>query len=201
MNYLKLVEKYVVEYYKEFCNDRYSYHSIDHVNDVVNMVQKIGESCNLNNSELEILKIAAWFHDIGHLISEERHEKISANIAEHYLGLIDFPIEKIGPVMKCVRATELNVRPTNILEMIIKDADLFHLGNKKYFTYSNRLFDEIIKRKICTIDYFEWTKSSIKFFEKHRYYTDYAKNLFEKQKFINLEKLYLLVNKNSLAAE
>lgn len=201
MDYLKLVEKYVVEYYKEFWDDRYSYHSIDHVSDVVYMVQKIGESCNLNNSELETLKIAAWFHDIGHLKSEERHEKISANIAEYYLELVGFPIEKIDPVLKCIRATELNVRPTNILEMIIKDADLFHLGNKKYFTYSNRLYDEIIKRKIGAIDYFEWTKSSIKFFERHKYYTDYAKNLFEKQKFINLEKLHSLVNKNSLAAE
>ena len=201
MDIICLVENYITNYYKEFCNETFAYHNLDHVNFVVDAVVEIGNEIIQNNEDMEILKIAAWFHDIGHFSSKEEHEKISANTAKIYLELVEYPQEKIDSVTKCIIATDLEVQPTNILEMIIKDADLSHLGSTNYITYSDNLFDEFIKRKICSIDYNIWLKSSIKFFEKYQYYTSYAKKLYEKQKTINLAKLYSMVNKNSFVHE
>lgn len=201
MNIISLVENYITNYYKEFCDERFAYHNIDHVKFVVDAVVEIGNEIIQNNEDMEILTIASWFHDIGHFSSKEEHEKISANTAKIYLELVEYPQEKIDSVKKCIIATDLAVQPTNILEMIIKDADLSHLGSKNYITYSDNLYEEFLKRKICSIDYNNWLKSSIKFFENHQFYTTYAKNLYEKQKVINLEKLCSMANMNSFVHE
>lgn len=201
MDKFRLIENYITNYYKEFCDKRFTYHNLDHVKFVVDTVVEFGNGLNLNNEDVEILKIAAWFHDIGHFSSKEEHEKISANTAKSYLEIVDYPKDKIDSVTKCIIATDLAVQPTNILEMIIKDADLSHLGSNNYITYGDNLLEEFIKRKICSIDYNSWLKSSIEFFEKHQYYTAYAKNLYEKQKAINLAKLNSMLIKNPVVHE
>lgn len=198
MNYLKLVETYVTKYYKEFCDEKFTYHNLSHVKNVVKTAEKIGAGCQLDMHEVELLKISAWFHDIGHLINKEDHELKSVKMAKYFLEQINYPTNKIDSVTKCIMATDLNIEPTNILEMIIKDADLSHLGSSKYIEYGDNLFEENINRKICSPDYFGWIQSSINFFNKHQYFTSYAKNLYEKQKAINLEILNLMIYESSL---
>ena len=199
MNYLKLVEKYITEYYQEHCDDKFTYHNMEHIIDVVENSEKIGVDSKLENCEMESLKIAAWFHDIGHITSKDNHEKISSGIAELYLKKINYPAKKTELVINCIKATDLDVKPNNLSEKIIKDADLFHLGSENYFTYCNKLFDEILKREICSIDYKKWIKASIRLFEKHNFYTDYAQKL-NGQKNINLKKLYSMLDSDSLYA-
>lgn len=198
MNFLKLVENYVTSYYEEFSNNNFAYHNICHVHDVVSMSEKIGNCCNLNKIEKELLKIAAWFHDIGHFTSKDNHEIISAKLAKGYLEKVNYPPREIELILGCIIATDITVKPRNLLEEIIKDADLFHLGSKCYLKYCDKLYEEVIKRNICSIDYNTWTKSSIKLFEEHQYFTECAKKMFTEQKMVNLDKLYSVLKNNPL---
>jgi predicted metal-dependent HD superfamily phosphohydrolase len=189
MNNIKLVEKYVFEYYKEFCDDRFAYHNLNHLKFVVKAVEQIGKGSNLKQKDIEILKIASWFHDIGHLTSNDDHEIISAKLAEFYLESIDYPTKKIDRIASCITATCLKNEPANNLEKIIRDADLSHLGGMNYFEHANNLFTEMLRRSICRCKQQDWIASNIKFFNEHNYYTDYAKRTFNDQKSKNLKKI------------
>jgi len=41
------------------------YHNVDHTKEVVETTEEIARSSGISNNELEILLIAAWFHDTG----------------------------------------------------------------------------------------------------------------------------------------
>ncbi len=189
MTQIRLVEHYIHNYYEEFCNNKFQYHNIIHVKFVVEAATQIGKGCNLKRTDIEILKIASWFHDIGHLTSSDDHEIISAKLAEFYLESINCPKKKIDQIALCIRATCLKNEPANILEKIIRDADLSHLGEMNYFEHANNLYTEMLRRSICRCKQQDWIASSIKFFNEHNYYTDYAKRTFNEQKDKNLKKL------------
>lgn len=81
--------------------------------------------------------------------------------------------------------------PGNLLEQIVCDADLFHLGTDK-FSERNKLMRkeaEIVHGK--EISKSDWRKSTIQFIENHHYFTDYCRLLLEERQRENLQKLKL----------
>ena len=74
-----------------------------------------------------LLQLATWFHDTGYSEGPEEHEERSCVNAENFLkGKI--PDADLEIVKGCIRSTKVPQRPTSILEQIICDADLSHLG-------------------------------------------------------------------------
>lgn len=75
----------------------------------------------------EVILIAAWMHDIGSVVSgREKHHMTGAKIAEKKLTELNYPIEKIKLVKKCI----LNHRGSqqrpqeSIEEQIVSEADV-----------------------------------------------------------------------------
>ncbi len=186
---INLTEQYIYKSFQENYIAGYLYHNIIHTKEVVNEAQKIAVKMGVSDIDLEIILIAAYFHDLGYNENPNIHETISINLAEKFLTEKGYSQERIEKVRQCIYATKLDYEPKNLLEEIIKDADLHHVGSENYFAKSNLLRTELetIHNKKFT-DY-EWIQGNIDFFIKHKFYTKYAKDNYEEQKQINLLKL------------
>ncbi len=186
---LSQIENYIFDYFKDQAPAENVYHNLTHVKFVVNMVKEIGENSGISISEQEILIIAAWFHDIGHISKWDGHEEISANFAKEYLNKINYPVEQILQVVNCILATKVPHNPKNKLEEIICDADIAHIGTKDFFNLSDLLKLEIENRKKQKLSDSDWLKTNIEFLTKSKFFTKYAKLKFDERKNSNLIKL------------
>jgi predicted metal-dependent HD superfamily phosphohydrolase len=71
-------------------------------------VKAIGEICSaydLSDKKVELLHIAAWFHDTGYDKGSEGHENRSCQYMEAFLKEHNVPEEDIQTVAACIRAT------------------------------------------------------------------------------------------------
>ena len=58
-------EQFALERLKSDNPDHLVYHSVAHTQDVVASALEIANEQNLDESNKEILELAAWFHDLG----------------------------------------------------------------------------------------------------------------------------------------
>lgn len=183
---LKKVESHIHEIFKEKADSKFVYHNITHSQNVAEMVVKIAKQESLDQEEVEILKIAAWFHDVGYFDSPEDHENQSSKEAESFLSKNNYPQSKIEKVKECILATKMPHSPKSKLEEVICDADLHHLGAKD-FEDKNELYRIEAERTSGEIfTEIEWLQNTIDFLTEHKFYTRYALENFEEQKIENL---------------
>lgn len=191
-SFLKNTVSYVTQLFKEKLPSWAVYHNLSHTIETVNGCTEIGKGSGLPENDLEILCIAAWFHDTGYIFKIEEHEEKSSEIALKYLKENDYPIEKINKILECIMATKTSILPKNLLEFIICDSDLITLGKPDYFKRNELLKLEIELRENKSINEYAWLKRSLNFLSSHNFYTDYARLNYSQQ----LEKnLLMLRNK------
>lgn len=193
--FIEETKKYVAEFIADHFTENICYHNIDHTLEVVEAAEFIGRKCNLSERELEIVIVAAWFHDTGYYLGCENHENASVGIAAKYLEDRKTDKEFVDAVKKCILSTKIPQSPTNLLEKIICDADLFHLASEKFFEKSELLWQEFSYNDENMTPK-SWLSQSKKFVEAHRYHTAFGKEkLFPKLK-KNLELLNSKINSN-----
>lgn len=169
------------------------YHNVKHTIDVVTQTELIGWGERVNDEELLLLKSAALFHDIGHIVTYDNHEEESVKIAQEYLTRYQYPPFLIEKICALILATKQPPAPTNKLEEIMCDADLDYLGRIDMISVSNNLFNELqTMDKVGSQD--EWNQMQIKFISKHQYYTLTAQKLREVNKRQQIERLKALKN-------
>jgi hypothetical protein len=137
--------------------------------------------------------IAAWFHDIAVWEGYNNHEERSALLAESFLKENKYDQESIREVKACISATELSKEPASLMEKIIKDADILHIGKKNFFKRNAELRQEWEKKKVVKAEDEKWLENDINFFENHPFYTNYARKKYGKRRTLNqaiiMEKL------------
>jgi hypothetical protein len=119
-------------------------------------------------------------------------------MATKFLKENNYPDEGITKVVSLINATRMPRDPKNILEEIICDSDLHHLGTNNFEVKGDLFRNEIETLNGCKIPEEDWLKNNLKFFNEHKFFTDYAKQRFETQKNINyikIEKKLKKVNK------
>ncbi|GGZ61788.1 HD domain-containing protein [Mesonia mobilis] len=166
-----------------------AFHNGEHTKEVFASAKKIGTYVNLSQEELEIVLLAALFHDTGNSDCFKGHEDISARKASDYLTQLNFDKEKIEQVVKCILATKMPQSPSNLLEQVICDADLAHLGKENFISKNRLLREEWSEHLKMCFSNREWVKLNIEFLECHRYFTSYGKKVLQPQKEINLKEL------------
>ena len=119
---------FITGYFQQHLSKDYCYHDLFHTCTVVNAVNLFCSSSSVSKAEQKLLLIAAWFHDAGYVKGEKDHELESARIAAEFLEQQGIDETEIAAVKQCILATKYPQKPTNQLEAIICDADLFHLG-------------------------------------------------------------------------
>ncbi|MFD0793640.1 Pycsar system effector family protein [Mucilaginibacter litoreus] len=193
MNYqsqLEQVKQHVLIYFKTHSDQRFVYHNQQHTEDVVNCCAQIANHYQLNNTDYFTVMAAAWFHDTGYLKSLSAHEQHSAELAQEYLKSIQIDINIIDQVTKCIMATQMPQNPSGLLEQIICDADLFHLGIPDFIKKTKAMHKEVEGITGKDISNHQWRVKTIQLMEQHHYYTDYCRLLLDNEKQKNL--LYLI---------
>ena len=180
---------YVYDLLKEKLPGMYVDHNFKHTTEVVDAIKKISSKSELSEEDTEIVVLAGWFHDSGFTQRNENHEDASIEIAKNFLKENNYPEEKIEKIINCINATRYPQKPGNLLEEIICDADLFHLGTKDYEDKSDLLRVEWEKTANKEYTQLEWIKLNIDFLLSHKFYTKYAKKNLEESKTNVLVKL------------
>lgn len=193
--FFKEVSEYIFGLFKNELPPQVVYHNYDHTIQVVNNVIEIGEAENISLENLELLQLAAWFHDTGFVKGFENHEEKSKEILNDYLVGKNFSSEKIEKIGALIDATKMPQNPSNKLEKIICDADLYHLGTDSFTEKSNLLrseWEQLCNKYLSDV---EFLTGNEKFLNEHKFFTDYAFGKLNEQKIANWLKVKKDLNK------
>ena len=185
---------YVTKLMEDKLPDTIEYHSIDHVKYVVDSSEFIGKRCGLSEDEINIVKLCAWFHDIGFIITPENNEKACAKIATEFLTSKGIDDSIITQVKNCILATCIPQQPKDLISRVLCDADLKHLSEDNYFEWIENLRKELINISGEKISKRKFHSMSVKFFQRHEYHTDFAKKKLQPKKEKNLQLLQKEIN-------
>lgn len=188
VNIIKAAENFISDLFSEKLSPNMIYHNYAHTLDVVNNSIKIGTKSGLNDSELEIVTLAAWFHDSGYTVTYNGHEDAGKEIAAKFLNEHNYDPGKINLVLGCINSTKMPQAPQNLMEQVICDADLIHFGQEDFFEYSELLKTEWETLGINHVSEADWYKASVDLLSTHRFFTQYARRKFSQQQSVNLLK-------------
>ncbi|MCX8533997.1 HD domain-containing protein [Chryseobacterium luquanense] len=184
MEYEKL-NTIIIKRLRENLPEHLSYHSVMHVKDVIDSVEKIAKSEKVNDEDLLLLKTAALFHDTGFLFGSKNHEEKSCEIAAEYLLEYGYSQNQLDKIQGMIMATKIPQTPHNHLEQILADADLDYLGRNDFFVIGDKLFEELSMFGIVNSER-DWNLLQEKFLESHHYFTETAINSRKDKKQDNL---------------
>lgn len=190
MNLIEESEKFVSSLLKDKLSSSYLYHNFNHTIAVVTAIVELCDHEQVTPEERELLTIAGWFHDSGYVTSCQNHEVESVKIASDFLKSKNKSDSFIAQVSNLILATDQFYVPKNKLEKIIKDADYVHIISKNYSSSCELLRMEWEKTDLRCFSNCDWIKENIQFLcNKHQFYTDYARRVWQPLKDKNIQKL------------
>jgi uncharacterized protein len=192
----KAASAYALRRLEEDLSPQLFYHSLVHTRrEVVPAVDRFASKEGLVGEGLQLLRTAAFFHDVGFVIQYDGHESASARIASEILPTFQFMPAQVDIVCRAIMATRLPQSPASLLEEILVDADLDVLGKKNFFSRSKDL-----QRELCAqgrgVDDLQWYATQVKFLNGHTYWTAAARDLRNAQKQRNIDNLERLLKEN-----
>lgn len=175
MNLIEQAQDFVYNLLKDKLSSSFIYHNLAHTSDVVMAVKTLSEEEKISTEELEMLIIAAWFHDTGYIQGFENHEEASVKIVSDFLVEKGKSVAYINQVSALILATKYCYVPQTILEKIIKDADFYHFTTENYSERCELLREEWKNVRHKTASDLEWACENLYMLTQcHEYYTDYA---------------------------
>ncbi|KAA5534523.1 HD domain-containing protein [Taibaiella lutea] len=179
------VEQTVSIMFEQYAPDYLIYHNIDHTRGVVAHAKEIAANYDLSLEEFFTLVAAAWFHDTGQIFSApQRHEEESIKIANLYFsGQKSIPVNLITAIDHCILATRMPQRPHTLIEEILCDADLYHLGTASFFAVDKAVKEEAMLRGL---DVSNWEQGTLKLMQSHHFHTAYCQDKLNAGKQNNL---------------
>jgi len=182
------VRSFVISLLVDNLPESYYYHNFEHTLYVMEKATEIGGHENCTEKELELLNVAALWHDTGYIHTYADHEIVSCDLARQYLPGYGFSDSDIDIVCGMIMATKIPQSPKNKLEEIIADADLEYMGTTTFEIKSGRLFREMqFINPLLTEE--KWNQIQISFLQKHHYFTRYCIEEREPLKMKHLNKL------------
>ncbi|MEZ4966584.1 MAG: DUF5706 domain-containing protein [Saprospiraceae bacterium] len=185
---LKETEEYIKDFYSKHISPDYVFHDLEHTAQTVAAAHTIAEGFKVNEREMLLLLVATWFHDTGYSEGPKDHEERSCKNVEKFLKgkATD---DEIRQVIACIRATKVPQQPQTLLEQIICDADLSHLGMESYWDRTGKFRQELTLTKKIVMSEQDWVDFEINFMLNHSYHTAIANELFNKRKAKHIQRL------------
>jgi len=164
---------------------------------------KLAKEEGFSLEEQILVGIAALFHDTGFLERYDNNEEIGAKYAEEYMKNTKYTYTKnhLKIVKKAIMSTARVSNPKNKFECVLMDADTCLLGSKDYLTSRRTLKEELIKNskaklhKIALSDE-QWNRHSLEFMEKHKWFTESARRMYDETKQKNIKGYKMKYNLN-----
>jgi uncharacterized protein len=169
------------------------YHGHHHTLDVLEAVERIGKAEGVSEEELNLLLVAAAYHDCGFLNGHEDHEQKGCEIARKNLPDFGFDSAEIEQICQMIMATKVPQDPNGYLAGILCDADLDYLGRDDFEPIGANLFKELSHLGIVT-EIETWNKVQVNFLGQHQYHTTYARKFRQPQKETHLANLKKIIS-------
>jgi len=173
------------------------YHNAEHTKTVLDNVVKLAVFDNLSDSDIELLGIAAAYHDLGYTERKNKNEVIGAQIVVDALkNSGTYTDEQIQYTKESIEDTEVEItenglnqreKGRNKLSDYLLDADLSSFGSedfsKKTMLVAREFGVDIDDEK----QRHDYLKDTLKFLENHKWKSEAGKKLFSEQKDKNIE--------------
>jgi predicted metal-dependent HD superfamily phosphohydrolase len=170
-------------------SQNHHYHNLQHNESVADAAVDLCDAMGIGESDTLEVILAAWFHDVGYTEGLENHEKRGCLHARVFLEEQKVREEYIRNVERLIVATDINSKPSGVLELIIRDADLHYLGENKFEHFSSMLRKEW---ELLQSEYYseiQWLELNLSFLENHAYFTPAAKAFYNGQKEKNIQQI------------
>jgi len=192
-----VAKEYILKRLREDLSEERTYHCFEHTVDVYSTAIGIAEQEGVVGEDLELLKLAALYHDCGFLVQDGEHEIAGCKIASEKLSECGYSDEAIERVSSMIMATKIPQSPNNLLEKILCDADLDYLGRGDFFLIGDTLFEEL--KTFGILDSFDsWNELQVSFLGSHTYCTETSRSRRAERKAENLQRVKdLLENKKA----
>ena len=192
---LSAAQDFVSDLFLNKVNKTIHFHTLQHTQEVVAGCETMAEYYHIEDEDRFALLLAAWFHDTGYSGGKAAgHENLSIELATKFLNDHKVNQNIITKVIGCINATRLPQNPNSLIEQIICDADLFHLGTSDFREKNKLLREELNDFGNLDLSKKDWRKKNIEFLSKHNYFTSYAKENLDPLKQVYLEELNKKVN-------
>lgn len=192
MQYREILDQlraHVASLFHAHNDERLIYHNLQHTEQVVENTVRIANHYQLSDQDFFIVVAASWFHDIGYLFDCTQHEARGERVARAFLEEKGVDQEVINQISGCILATKMPQNPVGLLQQIVCDADLYHLGSDS-FKQRNKLMRKEAEAFCNTgIDKNVWRSKTIALFKAHHYHTDFCRNLLNNKKAQNLAEM------------
>lgn len=174
-----------------------TYHGAHHtISDVLPAVDRICRGEGVGGSQVDLLRAAVLFHDLGFVESYYGNEAIGARLAAQTLPEFGFSEDEIERVAGLILSTEVRevdgawvqTPGDDLLKRILCDADLDNLGRDDFFEVSDSLRRELECQGERHTD-LEWCTRQIAFVSGQRWFTATQRRDREATKLRNLERL------------
>jgi predicted metal-dependent HD superfamily phosphohydrolase len=169
------------------------FHNIKHTEEVVRNVKIISKELHYSDAEIELIQVAAWFHDTGFIRAYKGHEKVSVRLASEFLMKQGWEKTIVDRVCSCIEATAMLQQPKDCYEAVLCDADMYHISTPEFF------YRKLLLRKewelFCNIKVtdMEWHELNLKFLEEHQFKTVYGQEFLKKGQQENIHKVKHLI--------
>ena len=184
-----LPEELIELVYKDLSNkldSKYHYHNLHHTKRVINSAKQIGNHFNLSRDDWRDLLTACLLHDYGFIKSHIDHEEIGAQISKEILPGYYFSDDHIESVSSLILITKVEEKPSNLLESIIRDADLEYIGSDDFQKISEYLKKEWLECGVVDNEN-QFYKIQYEFLLSHNFYTAYMQEKGRDQKIKNIK--------------
>jgi predicted metal-dependent HD superfamily phosphohydrolase len=182
--------EFVTDIFLNKVNKRFTYHNLEHTQQVVLACEEMANYYQLQPEDRESLLIAAWFHDTGFSSGDAHgHEAVSINLVTSFLQDHKAAAGLSQKVIACIGSTKMPQSPSSLIEQILCDADLFHLGTDEFKPKNENLRQELAGFSKEDLSKKKWRAMNIVFMENHTYFTDYGRRKLQPVKEQHIEEL------------
>ncbi|TZF81271.1 HD domain-containing protein [Pedobacter sp. BS3] len=184
---LQDTSEFIFGLFKDKLPEKCVYHSFKHTEQTVKVCKELAEAYNLTSRDLEVLLLAAWFHDSGYIETYEGHEEKSVEIMKNRLTG-HYKDDDIREIEQLILSTRFNVTPDGTLQEILHDADLINIGKKKMNEKAELLrieWENCLNKKYTDL---EWAELQLCFLLTVNFKTEEAQNKYGSQREANIRK-------------
>lgn len=156
MNYKDILnDQEIINIYNKIDQDNLNsiFHGKTHVLNVLDNLDKLNKVLNIDEKDLELLKIAITLHDTGHLYGKDNHHEKSAEYAKNYLKnkLDKNDLNKIISAIKNHHEKN-NIDNISLFDHILLFVDKMDFSNKR-LNPNYRTREYLMEADILDIDF------------------------------------------------
>ncbi|MES2589055.1 MAG: adenylate/guanylate cyclase domain-containing protein [Bacteroidota bacterium] len=167
------------------------YHDLNHTLNVEKAAVRFARLEGVSEYEIMLLRTAVYYHDSGFLVQYHQNEDFGIKMAKNLLPYYGFDENEIKIIVDIIEVTKGVLKPQNLLQEIMLDADHDYLGRADYYHVAKKLREEMANYEIYMTDV-EWIDFQLDYLEKkHEFYTETAKNIRQggkKARMLELQK-------------